>query len=110
MDFRNTTLTILSGQTDSELLDSKAANMRGPIGVLVISPASLPETVNVVVSRTLTGQFGVLQSGGADIVLAAGKAVQLSFVTPRAIKLRATSTVAGDRVFDLIGNRFTMSA
>lgn len=109
MSFKLTTLTILSGQTESAELDLAGTNIRGPIGLLIVSPATLAETVHLVISTTLAGNFGRLQSGGADVVLAAGKATQFSFVTGRVIKLKATGAVAADRTFNLMGNRFTGS-
>ena len=106
-DFRDTTLTILSGATESETLDF-GGPMRGPVGIHIVAPATLPETVNPMTAKAGAGAvFGILQSGGTDITLAAGKATQITFLTGRQLKLKATGATAADRVFEISANRFS---
>jgi len=105
-DFRNTTLTILSGQTESEVLDLQG-NMRGPVGLNIQSPVVLAEVVNVRVSSTIAGPFVKQKSGGSDVVQAADSATQITFLTVRFLKLVSTTPVAADRVFAIMGNRFS---
>lgn len=105
-DFRDATLTILSGATESEVLDFGSV-MRGPVGLHIVAPATLPETVNMLTAKSGDGAvFGILQSGGVDIALAAGRATQVTFLTARQMKLKATGAAAGDRVFQISANRF----
>lgn len=106
-DWRKCTLTIPNTATDSGDVLDLGGNMRGPVGLCIIAPAVLVETVNVLVADEVGGTFGVLQSGGADIVLAAGKATQITYLTAGALMLRAGAGVAGAKAFKIVGNRFS---
>ena len=93
-------ITILSGQTLSPALDLDPTHYRLVRRILVIAPATLAESVTVLVS-TDNVTYGTLQSGGSDITFPAGKATQINGFQCRYIKFQAGGAVAADRTFDL---------
>lgn len=71
------TMVVASGGTGSNALPDGALYNRKSL--TIIAPGTLPETANIEVDRG-DGSYAVLQSpAGTDIVIAAGKAVVLSF-------------------------------
>ncbi|NIN68900.1 MAG: hypothetical protein GTO63_30275 [Anaerolineae bacterium] len=98
------TLTILSGQANSEALDFRAATRAQNIKALTIyAPGTLPEGIHVEV-RPPGGAWRRLQSGGADVAVTVGDATVLDTVTYSELRVSTdTGTVAADRVFDLEG-------
>jgi hypothetical protein len=71
-----------------------------------LAPAVLAETVNIQVANkdgAVDSDFKTLQSGGADIAIAAGKAVTVTDLAAKEIRLRATVAVAADRTFGVVG-------
>lgn len=95
------TLTILGGQTESPEFDLRiSVNAPLAVNLLIIAPATLPETITIRV--TIDGTtYGTLQSGAADIVLPAGKATQVQNVTAQKFKLVAGAAVGVDRLFHI---------
>lgn len=107
-DFRSAqTLTIANGGTTSPTLDLIETRSKVVAGILIVSPGTLPETVNIQVTTDLSASpvvWGTLQSGGADIALPAAKATQITETTAAAVRLVSTAPVAADRVFSIRGN------
>lgn len=101
-----TTLTIPNGATASQEFDLAAGSSRLPVILLLMAPTALSETVNIGVAEKAGGTFRNLQSGGIDIVLGAGKATIVTGVSLIVIKLIASSPVAADRVFDIVGSAY----
>jgi hypothetical protein len=102
-----TTLTILSGQTLSNVLNSWNT-FGNSAGCIMYSPATLPETVKITISPTTNavsgdGSFIQIQDGSplADVTVpAAGKALYFDrLVLAGSIQLVAGTAVAADRVF-----------
>ncbi len=99
-------VTIPSGQTVSNVVEAWNS-YGGAAGIVMYSPATLPETVNVQVSPGFntgdTPYWAVLQDGStpADVTVpAAGKALFFDrLVLTGAFRLVATSAVGGNRVF-----------
>lgn len=100
MLWHETTLTIASGQTLSPALDLTSYGTRYVRRVLLIAPATLPESVTVLVS-TDDSTYATLQSGAADIVLPAGKATQINGFQTKWLKLQAGGAAGADRTFIL---------
>lgn len=87
------TLTILNGATGSEqftLTEDRA------FLVQFNAPATLPETVKV---HRYTGTYTVVQDGGFDVVVAAGKTVPLILGGGTYALVATSGAVAGDRAF-----------
>jgi len=100
MLWHTTTLTIANGQTLSSALDLNTYGTRYVRRVLVLAPATLPESVTLRVSMDDSTYF-TLQSGGSDITFPADKATQINGFQCRYVKLLAGVAVAADRVFTL---------
>lgn len=99
-------LTILSGQTQSGVLDFRSEGKHFITSLLVVSPTTLPEAVTVHAATSRTGTFQPLQSDGVDITLPAAKATSIHPVgMVGAIKLVAGVAVAANRVFELAGGQ-----
>lgn len=98
----NLTLTILSGQTESESLDlvARAGGIPIATNLVIQSPVTLPETITARVS-VLGSRYSILQSGGADVTIPADRATQVIGVISKTLKLYAGVAVASDRVFDV---------
>lgn len=96
------TLTIASGQTDSNVLDY--ADMRMYDGLVVGAPAVLSETVNPKVSFDKS-TYRILRSGGTAIAHSAGAADVIRVIPGMAFKLVATSAVGADRAFEIYAYR-----
>lgn len=97
----NTTLTIASGQTASSAFWFSADSK--PMHLLIIAPETLPETVKLAVERQADESYATLQSGGSDITIAADKAVIVSPVMGRKMRLEAGTAVAANRAFEIYG-------
>ena len=101
----NKTLTIASGQTESgDTINLAGLGARRKMGITIINPATLPETVNVHVAESSSGTFQPLYSGGTAIALDADGATVITDVIAGALKLVATGAVAANRTFILQGN------
>jgi len=95
------TLTIANGGTTSNILD--ALPVAPAMSLVIMAPATLPETVKVQVAPDTNGTFRDLQSNGSDVVLAAGKATPIITLSGVAIRLSSGAT-AGQRDFDVMIN------
>ena len=93
------TLTILSGQTESAELVLHGAGGARALSINIISPGTLPETVNIELGNGVGGTYGRLRSGATDIALAAGKSDMLDSIVAETFKLVATGATAADRAF-----------
>lgn len=106
MGFRNTTLTIANGATLSEELSLQPQSVRRRVTLMLIAPNTLPESVTIRVRRVVaaaTTEAGMLQSGGSDIALPAGRATVIDPLTAASIQLVAGGAVAAERVFQVLG-------
>jgi hypothetical protein len=99
----NTTITIASGATDSQVVD--ALPLAPAVSILIMAPATMPETVKVQVAEKPSGTFVDLQTDGTDITLTAAKATQITVLGGAAWKLKAGGAAGADRVFRVIVNR-----
>jgi hypothetical protein len=68
----------------------------------IIAPATLTANCKIEVSAD-GATYGTLQSGGSDIEIAAGKAIPLTEISARHLRIRATGTEGSARTFHLIG-------
>jgi len=101
MRWEQTSLTITSGGTLTPALDLDANY--GPHyvrRVLILAPATLPETVTVLVSIDDV-TYVTLQSGATDIAVPQGKGTQINGFQCRYLKLQASGAVGANRVFGL---------
>lgn len=92
-------LTIALGQTESNALGPEALRLAKSLALF--APATMPETVTVQAAPSdapAAGDWRVLQSAGADIVLTAGKATVISDVPIGALRVVASVGVAAQRV------------
>ncbi len=100
---RNFTLTIPDGAQNSNAHGFGSTGYRSPVTMTFISPATLPETVNVEIAGPL-GNFVTYQSDGVDIVLGARKGATIVISTAMDIRVRATGPVGGARAFEVLWN------
>jgi hypothetical protein len=104
MGWRETTLTILSGATESEVLNLEEKNARRKKNFTFINPAALTGTVTVHLADKVGGTFRAYNDGfGNDIVLIANKAQLVNALGAGALKLVSGSAEAADRVFIVRG-------
>lgn len=107
-------LVIASAGTDSNILLSAGAptapNMattgdgfRDADSITIFAPDTLPETVTVHVDSAESAvNFNPLQRGGADVVIAAGKAVTIELISFKALRLISGVGTAATRTFKVI--------
>jgi hypothetical protein len=97
-------LVIANGAQNSNVLGRQSlAEMDA---ITLFAPAVLAEVVNPQVSPkdgSVDADFVNLQVAGADVVIAAGKAVELTDVAWKEFRLRATGAVAAQRTFGAVG-------
>lgn len=101
MGWRKTTLTILSGQTESGVLDLAENGARRPKAIAISVPVLAAEVVNP--QMEVGGIYQIVQSGGSDIALTSERVTQLDLLTGSKLKLVATAGVGANRVFQLEG-------
>jgi hypothetical protein len=111
------TLTIPSGQTTSQQLSvgrshGEMKTLLGPdFDMAIFAPAALTGAVHVEVSPekdATAGSFVTMVDGtGADVVIPAGKAMNLPAATFRDLRLVSASAEAADRVFTLYQQEWT---
>lgn len=66
----------------------------------VFAPTTLPETVSIQMEPTRDGAtWRILQSGGADVTVPAGRVAIIMEGVYRKLRLSAATAVAADRVF-----------
>lgn len=98
-------LTIPNGQSDSpgiSTLDPLARpGVGSSVGLLIAAPATLPETITVEILPFGSATWRTLQSAGADVTIAAGKAVVIAPTPFADLRLHSGVAVAGDRTFDI---------
>ena len=99
-----TTLTIANTETESEVLSLQDVHIQGPVAICFFPPATLTGTVKVHVAKSPSDTFSILQDGGQDLTLAAGKATQILCLTVGAIKLVSSVAEDADRVFGVKGH------
>lgn len=102
MPWRRSTLTILDGQTDSDVLDLTEKFARGSADLGILAPAS-GQTVTVHVAPDPGGTFAPLQSGGSNITIPDSKWTQLVGLAAGALKLVAGVAVSGNQVYTIRG-------
>lgn len=72
--------------------------------LLIMAPAALTGTVSVEVAPVAGGTYRTLQSNGADVTIAAGKATQITVLCGCAWRLKSGSAEGADRTFDIVQN------
>lgn len=97
------TLTILSGQSVSNVLNLTASGSRLATMLGITAPAALTGIVTVYVAQSLGGIFVPLQSPpGTDVNIAAAKAVSLIAIPFGAVQLVSSGTEGADRAFPYV--------
>lgn len=98
------TLSIPSSGSDSPELNLAGDINRGPIILELLAPAALTGTVTVQVSNVSGGTFRTLQTGGADIAIAAAKALVITDLPATGVlRLHSSGTEAAQRDFIVFG-------
>lgn len=92
------TLTIASSGSNSNgvTLTKKAYR-----SLAIFGPAALTGTVKVAVSADGGSTYQVLQSGGSDIEIAAGKCVTIDIVAFDRVRVQSDASEAAQRQFEL---------
>ena len=96
-------ITIVNATTTSAAIDLRAVGSIRLLALGITAPATLPEVVNIEISVDDGTTYARLQSGGADIAIAAAKAVEVTELVATHLRLVAAVAVAADRVFKIIG-------
>lgn len=97
------TLTIADSGTESNIVAITGDN--SPVmGFLIMAPATLAETVNIMVAEKSGGTFRKLRSNSVVFAFAAGCADQFTLYSGSVMKLVATGAVSGAKAFHLIGH------
>lgn len=104
MGWRNTTLTILSGATESEELNLRENGARRIKNFSIIAPTTLTGVVVVHLADLVGGTYKALNDGfGNDKILLQNKAEQMTAIAAGAMKLVSSGAEAADRVFIVQG-------
>lgn len=97
------TLTILSGQTTSDVLDSEIG-FGNTTDLAIITPAALTGTVKPYMGGLEDGSDAKkLNVGGTDVTLPAACFVPLPTSAFRSLKLVSSAAEGADRVFKVMG-------
>jgi len=102
-------LTIAIGDTESNILDDPKTALAN---MTLYAPASIGGVTTVMVSpkreaESVLADFVALQSGGADVTLAAAKGTPLIVAGWGALLLKTDTTVSGaDEVYEVTGTPF----
>jgi len=100
----NTTLTIANGQSASGTI--LALDLHPAVSLWIGAPLGLSENVRLRSRRPGGQTWYDQQTNGQDIVLTAGKAVQLTVLCAVEWRLETvTGNVGADRVFEVMVNR-----
>lgn len=102
-NWRKCTLTILSGQTESEELDLTQNGVRRVKSIQIAPPAALTGTVTVHVAQDTGGTYVPLANGGTNFTLPVSQAIQLSALVAGALKLVSSGAEGADRAFIVTG-------
>lgn len=97
-----TNLSILTAATDSNALS--VAELEDAESITIFAPAVLPEAVKVQIANNkapAAGDWRDLDEGAGDIVIGAGQARTLDFLSFQSLRLQAGAGVAADRVFNV---------
>ena len=97
-----TDLTIANGGTTSNALT--ANDLKFIRSVTIQGPSALTGTVTVQVSLDGTN-FVALQSAGSDVTVTAAKALILSPLPVRGLRVVSGSAEGAERVFEVVGQR-----
>ncbi len=98
------TLSIPNAGTDSPELNLAGDINRGPIILEILAPAALTGVVTVQVSDVSGGTFRTLQTGGADVAIAAAKAIVITDLPATGVlRLHSTLAEAAQRDFRVFG-------
>lgn len=103
MGWRQTTLTIESGNQNSEELDLDANAARRKAAIEFLGPTALTGTVTIQLKRPSDNAWVTLQSGGSDVSLPAAKCTTVDVITGLALRLHSSGAEGADRVFDILG-------
>lgn len=91
-------VTIPSGQTRSAPI-----NLPNCAGMVVLAPTTITGVITVEIEPVPGGStFSTLSSGGSDITIPAGRAVVLTIVGFRQLRLASSAAEAADRTFRFI--------
>lgn len=94
------TLSIPNGGTDSPALSTLSKSGYGAaIGLLIGGPAALTGTVTVQVQNAGDATWRTLQSGGADVAIAATKAIVISPTVFADLRLHSSGAEGAQRDF-----------
>jgi hypothetical protein len=105
------TLTIANGGTDSGALSASSSVSAGIlkllvgslISVTVFAPATVTGTITIQVKpNPAAADWTTLQSAGADVTIAAGKAVTLSSIPFGDMRIHSSGAEGAERVFTLL--------
>lgn len=90
-----------TGAPTAPNMATDGAGFRDADSISIAAPATLPEATTVQVSMDESGAEGWhnLVRGGADVTIAAGKAVTVELISFKAIRLSAGGNVAAQRTF-----------
>lgn len=95
-------LSILNGQTVSNRNVNTALETDDATSLLILCPTTLPEAITIAISADGGTTFPyTLQNNGADIVLAAAKAIAVTIPLGMIWQLKAGGAVAAQRDFNL---------
>jgi hypothetical protein len=98
------TISIPNGGTDTPELNLAGDINRGPIILEILAPAALTAAVTVQISDVSGGTFRTLTTGGADVAIAAGKAVVVTDLPATGVlRLHSAGAEAAQRDFRIIG-------
>jgi len=109
-------LVVQSGQTISNILLATGAptapNMvttgdgfRDADSITIFAPDTLPETATVNVDSAEAGvNMDPLQRGGADVTIAAGKAVTIELLSIKALEIVLSGAAGATRTFKVVKN------
>lgn len=99
-----TNLVIANGQTESAVIDLRAAPHQDAMGFTIVAPTTLPETVTVHAAARATGLFQPYQQDGVNLTIPAAKTTVVRDVAKHGIgafKLVAGAAVAAERAFEI---------
>jgi hypothetical protein len=102
------TLSIPNAGTDSPELNLAGDINRGPIIIEILAPAVVTGTITIQVSNVSGGTFRTLTTGGADVAIAAAKAVIVTDLPATGVlRIHSSATEAAQRDFVVLGaNKF----
>lgn len=103
---RHPNLTIASGSSNSNAIEL----MEDAYGLGIQAPATLTSTmilVQVAMAASSGATFATLQSGGTDVTITAGKALIITPIPYKQLRIQGSSAEGADRSFTT-GKVFTV--